>query len=136
MIDALMAGLAAKHGVIVWESKDGIAILAPVGPAGKMDQGREVEQAGYWQEVHHYLDIGGFQFFPSILDKSHVLDFVGRTLGKLEEYARSQGTELIDTLEKILQINNLKLVAKQLYVHRQTVLFRSSGLRRCWGLAG
>lgn len=183
LLEALMAGLASEPGVIVWESKDGIAILAPVEPGGKMDQTRELEQAGYWQEVvrqyapearfsigiaefhsgtfwqfakvyaqartavelgrklgleqvvHHYLDIGVFQFFPAIRDKSHVLDFVERTLGKLEEYDRSQGTELIGTLEKILQTNNLKLVAKQLYVHRQTILFRKQRIEAVLGVS-
>jgi PAS domain S-box-containing protein len=183
VIDALMAGLAAEPGVIVWESKDGVAILAPAGPEGKRDQAGELEQAGRWQEVvrqyapeagysigiaefhpgtfwqfskvyaqartavelgrklalkqvvHHYLDIGVFQFFPAILDKSHVLDFVERTLGKLEEYDRNQGTELINTLENILQTDNLKLVAKQLYVHRQTILFRKQRIEAVLGVS-
>jgi len=183
VIDALIEGLAAEPGVIVWESKEGIAILAPVGVGSRTDQAREVEQAGHWQEivrqyapeaggsigiaefhsgmfwqfakvygqariavelgrklalkqvVHHYLDIGVFQFFPAILDKSHVLDFVKRTLGRLEEYDRNQGTELVGTLEKILQTDNLKLVAKQLYVHRQTILFRKQRIEAVLGVS-
>ena len=183
VIDALIEGLAAESGVIVWESKEGIAILAPVGVGSRTDQDREVEQAGHWQEivrqyapeaggsigiaefhsgmfwqfakvygqariavelgrklalkqvVHHYLDIGVFQFFPAILDKSHVLDFVKRTLGRLEEYDRNQGTELVGTLEKILQTDNLKLVAKQLYVHRQTILFRKQRIEAVLGVS-
>jgi PAS domain S-box-containing protein len=182
-IDALMTGLAGESGGIVWESKDGIAVLAPVVPDGKIDQVRELEQAGRWQEVvskyapeagfcigiaefrtgmfwqfakvygqartavelgrnlglkravHHYLDIGVFQFFPAIRDKSHVLDFVERTLGELEEYDRNQGTELICTLEKILQTDNLKLVSKQLYVHRQTILFRKQRIEAVLGVS-
>lgn len=182
VLEALMAGLS-EPGIIVWESKDGIALLAPVGSDGKMDRARELEQAGHWQElvsqyapearfsigiaefhpgafwqfakvynqartavelgrklgmgqvVHHYLDIGVFQFFPAILDKSPVLDFVERTLGKLEEYDRSQGTELVNTLEKILQTDNLKLVAKQLYVHRQTILFRKQRIEAVLGVS-
>ncbi|WP_312516756.1 PAS domain-containing protein [Anaerospora sp.] len=183
VIDALIEGLAAEPGVIVWESKEGIAILAPIGVGSRTDQAREVEQAGHWQEivrqyapeaggsigiaefhsgmfwqfakvygqariavelgrklalkqvVHHYLDIGVFQFFPAILDKSHVLDFVKRTLGRLEEYDRNQGTELVGTLEKILQTDNLKLVAKQLYVHRQTILFRKQRIEAVLGVS-
>jgi len=181
--DVLMAGLAAEPGVIVWESRDGIGILAPARPDGKTDQARETEQAGRWQEVvrqyapeaecsigiaefhsgtfwqfakvygqartavelgrklalrqvvHHYLDIGVFQFFPAILDKSHVLDFVERTLGKLEAYDRNQGTELINTLEQILQTDNLKQVARQLYVHRQTILFRKQRIETVLGVS-
>ena len=97
-----------------------------------MELGRKL---GMDQVVHHYLDIGVFQFFPAIRDKSHVLDFVERMLGKLEEYDRSQGTELLGTLEKILQTNNLKLVAKKLYVHRQTILFRKQRIEAVLGVS-
>lgn len=181
VIDALIAALAREPGVIVWESKEGIALLAPVGPDGRVDQDRE--QAEHWREVvyryapdvqysigiadfhtstfgqfakvyaqartavelgrklapnkvvHHYGEIGVFQFFPAVLDSDHVKDFVQRTLGKLAEYDRIQGTELMRTLEKILQTDNLKMVAKQFYVHRQTVLFRKRRIETVLGVS-
>ena len=56
-----MAGLAGESGGIVWESKDGFAVLAPRGPDVKMDQARELEQAGRWQEVvSQYAPEAGF----------------------------------------------------------------------------
>jgi PAS domain S-box-containing protein len=76
------------------------------------------------QRVHHYLDIGVFQFFPAVINQEYVNSFVNRMLGKLEEYDRINGTDLVYTLERILQIDNLNMVAKELYVHRQTILFR------------
>ena len=76
------------------------------------------------QRIHHYLDIGVFQFFPAVRNTEHVQDFVERTLSRLEKYDQLHGTDLMDTLVKILQTNNLQEVARQMYAHRQTVLFR------------
>lgn len=183
VIDSLIVRLAETQGSVVWESRDGIAILASTQLNDKADKDGELEQASRWQEVmrqyapdvgygigiaefhpdmfwefskvygqartavelgrklelkqvvYHYLDIGVFQFFPAILDKSHVLDFVQRTLGKLEAYDRNQGTELMTTLEHILQISNLKQVAEQLYVHRQTILFRKQRIEAILGIS-
>jgi DNA-binding PucR family transcriptional regulator len=87
------------------------------------------------QSIHHYLDIGVFQFFPAVLERSYVAEFVQRNLGKLIEYDRTQGTELMDTLEKLLQIDNLNRVAKKLYVHRQTVSFRKRRIEAVLGVS-
>lgn len=76
------------------------------------------------QRIHHYLDIGVFQFFPAVRNTEYVQDFVERTLSRLEQYDQLHGTELMATLIKILQTNNLQEVARQMYAHRQTVLFR------------
>ncbi len=95
----------------------------------------------YRSEAHeetvgaNYGEIGVFQFLPAVLDSDHVKDFVQRTLGKLAEYDRIQGTELMHTLEKILQTDNLKMVAKQFYVHRQTVLFRKRRIETVLGVS-
>lgn len=171
-IDFLVEQLACEDEAIVWESKDGIALLIPVGTDEVVTREQELNRVGklqavlcryapkleysigiaefhteaFWQfskiyaearmavefgqkmtskqTVHHYLDIGVFQFFPAVIERKYVKDFVKRTLGKLEEYDCLNGTELVYTLEKILQMDNLNMVAKKLYVHRQTILFR------------
>lgn len=74
--------------------------------------------------VYHYLDIGVFQFFPAMLNRGYMDDFVRRTLGRLEEYDQQHGTDLVKTLGQILKTDNINEVAKKLFVHRQTVLFR------------
>lgn len=76
------------------------------------------------QLIHHYLDIGVFQFFPAMLNKGYMDDFVRRTLGRLEEYDQQHGTDLMLTLAQILKTENVNEVAKLLFVHRQTVVFR------------
>ena len=76
------------------------------------------------QIIYHYLDIGVFQFFPAMLHKGYMDDFVRRTLGSLEEYDQQHGTDLVETLGQILKTDNINEVAKKLFIHRQTVLFR------------
>lgn len=171
-IDFLVEQITGEEEAIVWESKDGIALLIPVGVDEVVAREQELIQAGrlqallcqyapeleyyigiaefhtetFWQfakvyaearmafefgqkmvskqVIYHYLDIGVIQFFPSMIEREYVKDFVKRNLGKLEEYDYINGTELVYTLEKILQMDNLNMVAKKLYVHRQTILFR------------
>ncbi len=183
VVDSLLLNLAGVHNTITWESRDGIALLAPVGPDVQSNKMQEIAKAACWQElvekelpgnicrigiaefqpglfwkfaevyeqarlalevgkklapkqtIHHYLDIGVFQLFPAVLDSCYGKNFVQRTLGRLIEYDRSQGTELMLTLETILHTGNLTMVAKQLYVHRQTVLFRKQRIEAVLGLS-
>lgn len=171
-IDFLVEQLADEEGAIVWESKEGIAMLVLAGMNEVVTREQELLQAGklqsllcryvpeleyyigiaefhtgtFWQFakvyaearmafefgqkmvskqiIYHYLDIGVIQFFPGLMEDGYVKDFIKRNLGKLEEYDYHNGTELVYTLEKILQMDNLNMVAKKLYVHRQTILFR------------
>ncbi len=109
-------GIAEYHANTFWFlAKLYKQACTAVALGGKINPGRI---------VHHYLDIGVFQFFPDMNDDEYVNDFMKRTLGKLEKYDQTFGTVLMDTLIKILQTDNLSEVAKQLYVHRQTVLYR------------
>lgn len=87
------------------------------------------------QRVQHYLDIGVFQFFPPLKDSCYAKDFVQRTLNRLIEYDRVHGTELMNTLEAILHTDNLTAVSKQLYVHRQTILFRKQRIETVLGIS-
>jgi len=171
-IDFLVEQLTYEEGAIVWESKEGIAMLVLVEMDEIVTREQELLKAGklqallcryapeleyyigiaefhtrtFWQfakvyaearmafefgqkivskqVIYHYLDIGVIQFFPGVMEQGYVKDFVKRKLGKLEEYDYLNGTELVYTLEKILQLDNLNMVAKKLYVHRQTILFR------------
>lgn len=86
------------------------------------------------KKVHHYLEIGVFQLFPDVFNSENAKNFVQRTLGKLEEYDLAHDTDLVDTLAKILQTNNLSQVAKELYVHRQTILFRKRRIETVLGV--
>lgn len=183
VVDSLLLRLAGEQKSIAWESREGLALLVPVGLEAQADKMQEIAQAIRWQElvcqylpggscrigiaefqagtfwklaevyeqarlavelgqklapkqtIHHYLDIGVFQFFPAVLDSGYARNFVQRTLGRLIEYDRIQGTELMNTLETILHTDNLTVVAKQLYVHRQTILFRKQRIEAVLGVS-
>lgn len=83
--------------------------------------------------VHHYLDLGVFQFFPAVTNREEVRDFIHRSLGNLLTYDSVKGTQLLDTLQEILQTGNLNLVAAKFGVHRQTVVFRRQRIERVLG---
>ncbi|WP_188399067.1 PAS domain-containing protein [Sporomusa sp. GT1] len=182
-VDLLLLRLHEEQDVIAWESRDGIALLVPVGSEKQIDKDYEIAQAVRWRElvhrhvpgsrcrigiaefhagtfwqfakvyeqaqlavelgrkratelmIQHYLDIGVFQFFPAVVHSRYAKDFMQRTLGRLVEYDRIQGTELMNTLEVILHTDNLTTVAKRLYVHRQTVLFRKNRIETVLGVS-
>lgn len=183
VVDSLLLKLAGTHNTIAWESREGIALLEPVGPEAQSDKVQEIAKGARWlelveqdlsenicrigiaefksgafwkfaevyeqarlalqmgkklapkQKIHHYLDIGVFQLFPAVLDSCYGKDFVQRALGRLIKYDRIHGTELMITLETILHTDNLTMVAKQLYVHRQTILFRKQRIEAVLGVS-
>jgi sugar diacid utilization regulator/PAS domain-containing protein len=87
------------------------------------------------QIVHHYLDLGIFQIFPLLSDREKVISFINRTIGKLLEYDKKKGTHLLLTMEKLLQLNNLKNVADEMFVHHKTIAFRKKRIEKILGLS-
>lgn len=180
-VDSLTEVLASEMKAIVWESREGIAILCPLlsgckdikahelSMAGRMkeivysyfpdasiiigigefhadtfqnialiySQACEAAQSGQTisseQDIFHYLDLGIFQILPLLSDRDKVLAFIDRTLGKLVEYDRKKGSNLLLTMEKILQADNLKEVAKEMFVHYKTISFRKKRIEKILG---
>lgn len=93
------------------------------------------KKLGLKKSIYHYKDIGVLQFFTAIENKTQIIEFIERTLGNLEKYERVHGTELIETLDKIIHIDNLRQVAEVLYVHRQTILFRKQRIEKILGIS-
>lgn len=87
------------------------------------------------RRIHHYLDLGILQILPSLSDKEEVDSFVERTIGKLIMYDQKKGSQLLDTLEKILKNENLKIVAEQLFVHHKTIVFRKNRIEKILDLS-
>jgi len=96
-----------------------------------VDTGRKV-----WPErdVYHYLDMGLFQLLPFIQDQAEVAAYVERTLGPLLHYKKKK-TELLLTLEVILESNNLTEAAKKLFVHQKTLEFRRRRIEHILGVS-
>jgi PAS domain S-box-containing protein len=87
------------------------------------------------QTVIHYLDIGIFQILPLLSDKDKVWAFIERTVGKLFEYDQKKGSNLVLTLEKLLQLDNIKTVADELFVHPKTISFRKKRIESILNLS-
>jgi purine catabolism regulator len=70
-------------------------------------------------------DLGVYQLILSLSDREKLLNFCERTLGSLIEYDLRQHADLIKTLEAFFACHgNLSETAKQLIVHRNTLLYR------------
>nr|WP_092070781.1 PAS domain S-box protein [Dendrosporobacter quercicolus]NSL48368.1 PAS domain S-box protein [Dendrosporobacter quercicolus DSM 1736]SDM14654.1 PAS domain S-box-containing protein [Dendrosporobacter quercicolus] len=180
LTDVLQAGSA---DAVVWESREGVAVLCPAAATEKRTPCREFEIANElnrrlkeqepsacWRigiaefepdtfnqlarvyaqarnavqlgrilnpgsAVHHYCDLGVFQFFPAVTNIDEVRNFIHRSLGNLLTYDEVKGTQLLDTLQEILQTDNLNIVAAKFGVHRQTVVFRKQRIETILGFS-
>lgn len=177
-IDSLTEILITEIKAVVWESREGIAILCPPVNDAKDIKAHELATAerikelvySYFpdasiiigigefhadtfqnialvysqayeavrsgptmsltQDIFHYLDLGMFQILPLFSDREKVMAFIDRTIGKLLEYDRKKGSNLVLTMEKILQTDNLKHVADEMYVHHKTIAFRKKRIEK------
>lgn len=75
-------------------------------------------------EICHFRQIGVYQFLEHFSDTAETQEFVHRQIGKLLAYDNNKGTDLLHTLEEILQSSSLKVAADKLYLHYNTLLFR------------
>ena len=83
--------------------------------------------------VYHYLDIGIFQLLPCLRDRQQVDAFIGRTLGGLLQYDGKKQAEYLETLEVIIESDNLKEAAGRLAIHYKTLMFRKQRLESILG---
>lgn len=85
--------------------------------------------------IYHYKDAGLFQILSLIYGKDYALEFVRKMIGPLIEYDSVKGSNLLNTLEEILQSNNLKDAANKLFIHYKTLFFRKQRLEKILGVS-
>lgn len=85
--------------------------------------------------IFHFRDIGIFQLLASMGGKRQVNEFICGKLGKLIDYDHKKGTELLLTLEEILQGNSLKEAADKMYIHHKTLAFRKQRIEKILGIS-
>jgi PAS domain S-box-containing protein len=83
--------------------------------------------------VNHFRDIGITQLLASMGGTEQATEFIYEKLGKLIDYDHKKGTDLILTLEKILQSNNMKEAAEKMYIHHKTIVFRKQRIEEILG---
>ena len=83
--------------------------------------------------VYHYSDSGIYQVLPLMLEHINIDDYVQQFLGRVMEYEKDKGGDLLATLGAILCCSNLKAAAKELHVHHNTVLWRKDKIEKILG---
>ncbi len=73
----------------------------------------------------YFGDLGIYRLLFSVQNKSELREFYEETLGKLVEYDRRNGAELVKTLEAYFtSCNSPTEAAQKLHTHRNTLLYR------------
>jgi len=75
-------------------------------------------------DVSHYDEIGLYQFALQLLENDSHLKSVRELLEKLIDFDLTHNVKLLDTLECLLEYQNIKVVAGRLGVHPNTVTWR------------
>jgi PAS domain S-box-containing protein len=85
--------------------------------------------------INYFHDIGIEQILTNMGGIKQTREFIAEKLGKLIDYDQKKGTNLLVTLEKVLQSNSLKAAAEKMYIHHKTMAFRKQRIERILGVA-
>ncbi len=84
-----------------------------------------VDVIGNKKRILHFQDTGIYPLLFLINDKTALMKYYNNVLGKLAEYDRMNHSELFDTLEAYIRLNNnTGLAADELFIHRNTLRYR------------
>lgn len=79
-------------------------------------------------------DFAVFHLLDKNVDRSRLAQFARNTLGKLMDYDRDNGTQLLQTLEHYFaQSGNISEAAKGMYIHRNTYIYRLDKIKGILG---
>ncbi len=83
----------------------------------------------------YFGELNVYRLLFQLEDNPELSAFCDEILGKLIEYDRAQGTDLVETLTAYFaHKNNLSQTAESLFVHRNTLLYRMERIREISGL--
>jgi PAS domain S-box-containing protein len=85
--------------------------------------------------IYHYKDIGILQFLARCGRAEATDEFIKETIGKLIEYDEKKETELMTTLEAIVQTNSLREAAEKVCVHPKSVYYRKNRIEKILGVS-
>lgn len=88
---------------------------------------RKLDKSG--EALCHFRDIGVVQLLAGLSDKQ-ALEFVQENLEGIIRYDAKKGTNLLQTLEVILQSSSLKEAAEKMYIHHKTIAFRKQRIEK------
>lgn len=94
---------------------------------GALAAARCLEKDG--KSLCHFRDIGVVQLLAG-LDNKQALEFVQENLEEIIRYDAKKGTNLLQTLEVLLESSNLKEAADKMYIHHKTIAFRKQRIEK------
>ena len=75
-------------------------------------------------------DYSAVMLLEKYVDRKNLADFVRKTLGALEDYDRENHSRLLTTLDVYFsKSGNITEVAKQMYIHRNTCIYRMEKIK-------
>ncbi|MDF2570820.1 MAG: fold protein [Sporomusa sp.] len=83
----------------------------------------------------HCDDIGIYEVAFQLLHDKNTCALVQNTIGRLAEYDQARGSNLLFTLELILEDMNLKMVSQKLFIHHNTVIWRKRRIEAFLGMS-
>ena len=82
-------------------------------------------------EVCRFEELGILQLLVGCdYNKEFICQFIDSKIGKIIRYDQEKNTELLETLEELIYVDNLKKVAEKLYLHHKTVVFRKQRIEQ------
>jgi PAS domain S-box-containing protein len=85
--------------------------------------------------VVHHADTGLYQVAFQLLKDRNIQRIVRDMIGGLAEYDRKHDSSLLATLERIIEEENLRVVAEKMFVHHNTAIWRKKRIEKVLGLS-
>lgn len=87
------------------------------------------------QMIYHYEDCGIYQVLAPFVKTGEADHYVSNVLGPLLEHDKTDGSDLLETLEKILSGLSFKEIGAQMYLHYKTIQFRKQRIEQILNLS-
>lgn len=94
-----------------------------------------VAASGNLPRQAHFDDIGLYKIAFQLIKDENVTAVANNTIGCLAEYDELRGGNLLLTLKCILEDESLKAVAKKLYIHHNTAIWRKHRIEELLGMS-
>ncbi len=85
--------------------------------------------------VVHHADTGLYQVAFQLLKDRNIQRIVRDMLGGLAEYDRRHDSNLLATLERIIEEENLRVVAAKMFIHHNTAIWRKKRIEKLLALS-
>ncbi len=80
--------------------------------------------------IYYYKELGILKFLINYSEENYVDEFIEETIGKLIEYDQNRGTDLLITLEAIVQTFTLQAAAEKAFLHPKTIYYRKQRIQK------